>query len=303
MTVVEPIGLLNTIEIDYTVTTSTDNAIAEWDPAKADYTLGDEVKVAAQRTKYKLAADTVAAGTVPSENPAIWISSPMVEFAMFDYNNEYASTFLGNFAAEIPDASRVDTLYFEGIDGETITVTSYDGSDVVIYTITENIYDWDIPDFHSYLFPKEPTRKNKLSVDIFDIFQSKIRVEISGANTECRYLVAGLKDPLGITLRDGIGYSQNNFYTNSRDAWGNIISTNSRIIEDVSLPVLDYNADVNIHANKTSRLFGRPCLWLADDRDRANVEFDFINIFGILVSNSITPGASVSEKTLKIEGK
>ena len=303
MTVVEPIDLMNTIEIDYSATTSADAGLLEWDENKTDYTLEDEVKVASDKKKYKLAADTVEAGTIPKDNPTIWVSSPLSEYAMFDYENEYATSLSGNFVGNIPNAYGIDAVFFQGVDGDTITVTSYNTDDVEIDTNTEDIYDWDISSFGLYLFPKQAVKKEKITFDLFSLEQDKIKIEINGTNIDCSYCLAGPKDQLGITLRDGIGYSQNNFYTTSRDAWGNLISTKLRLIEDVSLPVVDYNQDANINSNKTARLFAKPALWIADDRDRSNVEFDFINIFGVLVTNSIVPGKDISEKTMKIEGK
>jgi hypothetical protein len=44
-------------------------------------------------------------------------------------------------------------------------------------------------------------------------------------------------------------------------------------------------------------------LFIADDRDKAIREFDFINIFGKLTSANVTPGGAASQKILKIEGK
>lgn len=303
MTVVEPIDIYDSVVIDYNEIDSADEALPEWDNTKADYTTGDEVKVLADRKKYKCASDTVSAGTVPKDNPDIWVESPLLEYAMFNYNNEYASSFTGDYIVTIPNAVRIDTLFFQDIDGDDITVELYDSSDVLLETLEDDIYEWEIKSFGDYLFPTTPVKKSKIQFDFLHLDLDYIKITISGTTTQCRYCVTGTKDQLGLTLRDGIGYSQNNFYALERDAWGNLISTNQRLIEDASLPVIDYNEDVGKNANKTSRLFGSPCLWIADDRDKKQVEFPFINIFGVLTSNSITPSMTVSEKILKIEGK
>jgi len=302
MKVVKPIDIYNTIEVVYNSTTSSDSSLPEWDPLKADYAYEDEVKVVADKKKYKLAAQTVPAGTVPKDNPTIWVESPLVEYAMFNYKNEYASEFNGNYVATLPNANKIDTLYFQDIDGDSIKITLYDVNNVELEVLEEAIYEWDITSIGSYLFPDDPVLKNKIQFDFFRIDLDHIKIEILGTTTKSRYCLVGYKDDVGITLRDGIGYSQNNFYTLERDAWGNLINSGQRLIEDASLPVIDYNTEVNKNANKVSRLFGSPNLWIADDRDRENVEFDFINMFAMLISNSITPGGTVSEKILKLEG-
>lgn len=309
MKVVKPLDIFDTVEVNYTVTTgSPDAGLTEWDSGKADYELGDEVKVAADRKKYKLAADSVAAGTVPSTNLDVWIESPLAEYAPFDYNNEYAAEIASDYEFTIPDANVIDTLFFQDLEGEKITVELLDSSEEIIgEALEEDIYDWEIEVFGKYLFPDDPVLKNKIQFDFLELELDKIKVTIAKNTTtnisKCRYCPTGYKDDIGITLRNGIGYNQNNFYTASRDAWGNLVSGGTRLVEDVSLPVLDYNADANINANKTSRLFGSPNLFIADDRDKENVEFDFINIFGELITNSIVPGGAVSQKTMKIEGK
>lgn len=301
MKVVTPADIINDVIIDASVDSS-DASLVEYDAAKADYALGDVVKVAADRKKYKLASDTVAAGTTPKDNPDIWKASPLVEYAAFNYNNEYASTFTGDYKFIIPNAIGMDTLFFQDVDGDTITVELLDENDNVLETQTEDIYDWTIETFGAYLFPEDPVLKRKAQFDFIHFSLRKLRVTISGTTTKCRYVVAGYKDDLGMTLQDGISYSQNNYFSLSRDAWGNVVNNVQRVIEDVSLPVLDRNTEVNNNANKTARLFASPHLFIADDRDKANVKFKFINIFGMIVSNNIVPGASASDKTLKIEG-
>lgn len=303
MKYVTPASILNTVDVDYTVTTSPDASIAEYDVTKADYALGDEVKVPADRKKYKLAADTVKAGVIPKDNPTIWQEAPLSEFAPFNYDNEAAAVFSGNFKFTIPNASGMDTLFFQDINGDSITVELLDSNSSVLETLSEDIYGWQIENFGEYLFPNDPVPNRKMQFDFMDFSLTSLRVTISGATTKCRYVVAGYKDDLGMTLQDGISYSQNNFYALSRDAWANIVSTDQRLIEDVSVPVHDWNTDVNRNANKTARLFATPHLFIADDRDKANVKFEFTNIFGMLISNNIIPGGASSDKTLKIEGK
>lgn len=303
MKVVEPITIYNTIIIDYGATTSPDASLPEWDLLKADYAFGVEVKVAADKKKYKLAAQTVAAGTVPKDNTTIWIPSPLAELAMFEYDDDYTTVLNGNFKATIPNAHMIDTLYFQNIEGDTITITLLDDSDVVLETLTEDIYDWQIDTFSKYLFPDDPVRKSKIQFDFIDLRMTKIQIEIQGTITMCTYAIAGYKEDVGMTLREGIGFTQDNFYTNTRNEWGNLLSTNLRVVEDVSLPVTDYNANVTKNVNKISRLFAKPNLWIADDRDKENAEFIFLNIFGILITSSITPGGGMTDKILKIEGK
>jgi hypothetical protein len=308
MKIVDPINIFNTVTVDYgddntPLSRSTDYNLPEWDSSKSDYALGDEVKVQADRKKYKLATISVDAGVTPKDNPAIWIASPLAEFTSFDYNNEYAGEFTTDYKFTISNANSIDTLFFQGIDGNTITVELLDGNDVVLDTITEDIYDWKIESFGQYLFPNDPVLKLKIEIDFISLALEKIRVIIAGDNVKCRYCVAGYKDDHGITLREGVGYNINNFYTSSRDAWGNLIDTDTRIIEDVSLPVLDTNNILNTNVNKIGKLYGAPKLFIADDRDKAIREFDFINIFGKLTSANITPGGTASQKILKIEGK
>lgn len=303
MTVVSPINVMSDVVVDYTVTTSADENLPEYNAAKTDYILEDEVKVLADKKKYKLADNTVDAGVIPKDNPTIWIESPLIEFAMFNYNNEYASSFDGNYKCTIQNANIMDTLYFQDIDGDTVTVELLDASNVVLDTLVEDIYDWDINSFGKYIFPDEPTLKRKIQIDFFHIDLNSLRITISGTTTKCRYCTAGYKDDLGITLRDGIGYNQNNFFAPTRDSWGNLIDTEQRVIEDVSLPVINYNTDIDTSVNKISRLFASPHLFIADDRDKANVEFPFINIFGVFVSSNTVPGSMVSHQTLKIQGK
>lgn len=303
MKVGSPIDIYNTVTVNYTVTTSPDDVIPEYDPLKTDYAQSDVVKVAADRKKYKLASLTVAAGVIPNQNPTIWFSSPLAEFAMFKYDNEYATEITGNQEFLIENANSIDTIFLQGIDGDTVTIELLDGSDKVLDTLVEDIYDWEIEDFNKYLFPDELVLKNKLQFDFIELELEKIRVTIAGATTKCRYFVVCFKEEIGMTMWDGIGYNQNNFFTTERDPWGNLIDTNLRVVEDVTLPVRDYSAQANININRISRLFAKPNLWMADDRDKRTRDNDFINMFGTLVSNSAVPGAAKTDKTLKIWGK
>ena len=303
MTVVTPINIVDDVIIDYAVTTSTDANLEEYDSTKTTYVLMDEVQVASEKKKYKLAAETVAAGVIPKDNPTIWIESPLVEFAMFQYNNEYASTFEGGFSCTITNANDIDTLFFQDFDGEKIKVEIIDFNDLITDTYEQDIYDWQITNFGEYLFPTAPILERKIQFNFVNPSIKSIKVTITGVNTKCRYLVAGYKESIGCTLANGVGYTQNNFYKSSRDAWGNMIETADRLIEDVTLPVIDKTEDSNRMANKTSRLLSSPHLFIADDREIKDVEFNFINIFGVLVSNNISPMSSITQKTLKIEGK
>lgn len=303
MKVVSPINISDSVVVNYDVTTSADANIPEYDLLKADYALNDEVKVTADKKKYKLAIATVAAGVLPKDNADIWYSSPLNEFAMFFYDNEYATESAGSIEFTVHDANIIDTVFFQDIDGDTITLELLDANGAVFDTLQEDIYDWEIQSFEQYLFPSDPVLKRKIQFDFIELNLQSIRVTISGTTTKCRYCVVGYKDDVGMTLRDGIGYNQNNFFATQRDSWGNLESTKIRVIEDVSLPVLDYNTHASININKISRLFAEVNLWIADDRDKENVEHDFINIFGVLISNNVVPGQMITQKTLKIEGK
>ena len=299
--VVDPINVLYSVIIEQA--NSVDSALDEWDPVKTDYALEDEVKVAADRKKYKLAAQSVDAGVVPSENPDIWMASVLTEYAPFDYNNEAAGEFDGDFICVIPDAYGIDTLFFQDFDGDSITAELLDVNDEVIDTFTTDIYEWEIENFSSYLFPKDAVLNFKEQFDFMYINLYKIRITISGATTKCRYIVPGFKDDLGLTMRKGIGYSQNNFYTSERDGWGNLIDKPLRMIEDATIPVINENALINKHTNKTARLFGSSKLYIADDRDKKIADFPFVNLFGQLISNNVTPGGHASTTILKLKGK
>lgn len=308
MKVVEPMDIFDSVVIDYgddttPLSRSDDYNLVEWDSSESEYIFGDEVKVIEDRKKYKLAASSVDAGVVPSENPTIWISSPLAEYAMFEYDNDYQGVFYGDVKFTINDANIIDTVFFQDIDGDTITVELIDGDNTVIDTFIEDIYDLGIDSFETYLFPNESVLKRKMQFDFISLSVESIRVTISGTNTKCRYCVVGYKDDFNITLRDGLGYSQQNFYKYSRDAWGNLLDSQVRIIENLSIPVFDYNANIERNVNKLFRLYGDAKLWIADDRDKANVEFDFINIFAKLISASVAPAAVASKKILKLEGK
>jgi len=303
MKVVKPIDLKNNIVIDYTQTSSPDALLSEWDPLKSDYVFKDEVKVSADKKKYKLAAQTSNPGLIPKDNPSIWIASPFVELAMFEYNNDYATTLSSNFVATIPSAYILDTLYFQNIDGDTISITLLDSNDDELQIMSEDIYDWDIDSFGKYLWPDDPILKTKIQFDFIDLNTEKIKIEILGSSISCGFAVAGYKEDLGMSLRDGISYNQNNFYASTRDAWGNLIDSKLRIIEDVSIPVADYNDDIDKNVNKIAQLYGTPHLFIADDRDKEKVQFKFINIFGNITSNSVTPAGGRTDKILKIEGK
>jgi len=303
MKIVQPANIHDIIVIDYNETVSADENLAEWDPLKADYAFEDEVKVAADKKKYKLATQTVSAGVVPKDNLDIWIPSPLSELAMFVYDNDYSSSLNGNFKGTIPDAFDIDTLYFQNIDGDSIVVSLLDANDGVIEVLEDEIYDWEIDSFFKYMFPDDPVLKNKIQFDFVDLRIEKIIIEIRGSQIDCSFAIAGYKQDVGVTMRDGIGFTQNNFYANERDSWGNLISTKLRVIEDVSLPVREYSENISKNINKISHLFGSPNLFIGDDRDKENADFPFINIFGILTSNSVTPGGSVTDTILKIEGK
>lgn len=308
MKTVDPLPIYNSVRIDYgndtsPLSRSADYDLPEWDGTKTDYTTNDEVKVIADRKKYKCASDTVNAGTTPRDNPSVWIPSPLAEFSPFEYNNEYAGEFTTDYKFVIDEVDNVDTIFFQGIDGDTVTVELLNGNYDVLDTLVEDIYDWQIESLGNYLFPENPTLKMKIQLNFISLEIEKIRVTIAGKNIKCRYCVVGYKDDNGITLRDGIGYNINNFYATERDAWGNLIDTNTRIIEDASLPILDKNETANTNVNKIAKLYGTPKLFIADDRDKAVREFDFINIFGKLTSASVTPGGGYSQKILKIEGK
>jgi len=302
MKVVSPVNIFNSVTIIGELS-SADSQLPEWDPQKSDYAHEDEIKVLADKKKYKLAAQSVTAGLIPKDNPTIWVAAPLAEYAMFDLNNEYAPEITGSRVFFISDANFLDTLFFQDIDGDTITVELLRSDNTVIDTLAENIYDWEIDSFARYLFPTDPVLKPKIQFDFLELELEAIKITISGTTTKCRYFVCGEKVDIGMTLCDGIGYTQNNFYKTTRDSWGNLVDSGQRLIETVSLPVLDYNKTANINASKTSKLFGTPKLWIADDRDRKSVEFDFINLFAVFVSNNTVPGSTTTQKTLKLEGK
>ena len=54
MKVGAPIDISETVAINYDVTSSPDESLLEYDPLKVDYAQDDEVKVVADRKKYKL---------------------------------------------------------------------------------------------------------------------------------------------------------------------------------------------------------------------------------------------------------
>jgi hypothetical protein len=279
---------------------SIDSAIAEYDPQKVDYALNDIVKVVADKKKYKLASAAVDPGTIPNQNPTIWQASSLSEYSMFNHKSSALSQGTDGIKFSFSGAG-VDTVYFQDVDGDQIIVREKDSSGVVLQTQTIDIYNYNISSLGEYLFQKDNSKNKKIQVDIIEILSYTIEIEITG-NASCRYFVAGQKDDLGWTLTDGIDYNIDDFFTQERDSWGDIIWGENRVIESANLPLIENNSLININVNKLHFLQGKPILWLADDRDIKVKEHEFINIFGRLINARIKPLKLTSTKTLQIEG-
>ncbi|NOQ31519.1 MAG: hypothetical protein GQ570_10380 [Helicobacteraceae bacterium] len=295
MRYVEPIDLLDTLVINYN---SVDSALSEWDPSKSDYALGNVVKVAADKKKYKLAASVVEAGAMPSQNPTIWQGSPLSEYAMFEHKKSTLSQSLEGIKFSFSGAG-VDTLYLQDIDGTQVSVHEKNEAGEILQTQTKDIYEYEIASLGEYLFQRDTPKNRTIQFNINSLLVHTIEVEITGV-CECRYFIAGQKAELGHTLVDGIDYNLDDFFTQERDAWGDIIWSDSRIIESATLPVLADNSVINSNVNRLQFLQGKPILWIADDREV--VEFDFINIFGRLLNVRVSPLINKSTKSLQIEG-
>ena len=296
MTNVIPTELTNIVSINYN---SIDAAIAEYDPSKTNYVLGDYVKVTADKKKYKLAAQTIEAGVIPKDNPTTWKDSTLSEFAMFNPDTSLKSEGVNGIKFSISGAG-VDTIFFQETDGTQVIVREKDSNGVDLHTHTVDIYEYDIDSFGKYLFPKPLEKKRKIQVDLKEIITYTIEIEIKGI-ASCRHFVAGQKEDFGYTLADGMSYHLGNYFTLERDSWGDIISNETRLIEDATIEVIVDNSLINTYVNRLYSLQGKSILLIADDREKK--EFQFTNIFGRLLDTDITPSSMISTKTLQIEGE
>lgn len=295
MKYVKPLDISGSLVLNYN---SVDSTIPEYDALKTNYVLGDIVKVALDKKKYKLASATVAAGIIPKDNPTIWSESTLSEYAMFNHKSSNISEGTNGIKFSQSGAG-IDTIYLQDIDGTQVIITEKDSLGAILFTHTVDIAGYDISSFGDYLFQKEQDKLKNILINITSILADTIDVEITG-NASCRYYIAGQKSDSGYTLANGINYNVDDFFKQKRDSWGDVIWGSSRTIDSATIPVIEDSSIISINIKRLKALQGYPVLFIADDREQ--VKFDFINIFGRLINVRVSPLPKMTTHTLQIEG-
>lgn len=280
--------------IDFISTNVAEDVLAEW--VSASYNNGDEVKVSADKKKYKFAGvDGTTSTLSPSADSKLWVSAPLEPFAMIDDSVSSQTSNAESISVSF-NATNIDTISLFNVQANTIQIILTDNrtSTEIFNTTTSMIYE-DINSFGDYLYSEQELKDaltNSVSTvtldaviaamseqQILDSFTANppiyydVKVDIiitkTGGIAKCGYLVVGRKRDLGVSLYGG-SVSLNSTSSRERNIWGEIELSKGIGYNTMDIPVLIDNAQVDVIENRLSKILDIPCVFIGDESERVN---------------------------------
>lgn len=309
-------------EITSYTTNATDEALSEW--TSGTYNNGDEVKVSADKMKYKFSGiDGATSSVTPSLDPTQWVKAPLNSHAMF-FNTISSQTENADTIEVSFDAINIDSISFFNVECSEITITMTDNTtSTVFYNETFDMTYDDLADFGDYLFSERELRDflesrlteaemqsviNAMSdVELLDRFtatpplyyDANIQITISntGGTAKCGYLVIGRQRDLGCSIWEGAQTGIMSFAKKERDSWGNVTLNQGLQADTMSLNVIIDNHLVDVVRNRLKAIDGIPCVFIGDETQ----SFSSLTIFGFYLDLLVPLNPTKSTYTLEIE--
>lgn len=312
--------------IPQTITLTTSNVaeetLPEWNVSSV-YNTHDEVKVSADKKKYKYAGlDGTNTATAPSLNKTSWVSAPLNPYAMIDGTMSTQTTNADSIDI-VFDATNIDDISFFNLDATEITISMVDKTTLTtIFNETYSLVYDELADFGDYLFSEQELR-DKLTgnvsnatldlviagmseQDVLDRFTANppiyynstvtISIKKIGSIAKCGYLVIGRQRDLGITLWGGSMGIQS-FSLKNRNAWGEVELQKRDSADTMDMPVILDNTTVDVVKNRLKKIDGIPCVFIGDESDK----FTSLTIYGFFKDFDIGVNPTKSTYTLSVE--
>lgn len=282
MTIIEP------IKISIISTNAVDEALPTYN-ASTSYSVGAEVKD--DDFIYVATKD----GTISNFNDGFakkgYLNSKRVLDEFINTKTEAPKS----LTLKIKVSDRIDTLSFFALEGHTLKVKNETIDKTISLKNTSFIGNW-----LEYFF-WAPSSRADISVSLPLTRTGEFDVEIiSDTDAKVGLIVAGAKQYLGATLY-GVKTSILDFSKKQRDEFGNVFLKKGNSAKSIDCELIIPTPKLDIVQKKLESIAGKPCLYLADDRDKA---FESLQVYGyyedfdLLVSNPISSECNINIKGL-----
>jgi hypothetical protein len=269
--------------------------------AATNYSVGDQVYLASNHTRYE-ALEAGVDATSPPDNPTKWLElGPTNRWAMFDLLRNTGTVADSPLTVVITPGVRVNSVALVGLVADEVTIT-VENDEVEVYSVTEDLSTREVVDWYDYLFEPFSTRPSVAHFDMPPYTTAVITVTITrnSGDVTCGGLIMGTSIWLGETQQQAESDALN-FSTIDRDFAGTVTLVPRRTIPKTNQIVVAPKSLVNRIIDARTDLNAVPALWswLVDQFD---LYFDAGLILGIYRRFTVTMDQPAPEyATLALE--
>lgn len=276
--------------INFISTNVAEEALNEWVSGTV-YNNSDEVKVSADKKKYKFAGVDGTTSTIPpKDDPVQWVGAPLNPYAMIDDTMSSKTTNADSIVVSF-NATNIDTISLFNVQADTVQISLTDNTtSTIVFDETHTMSYDDLNSFGDYLFSEQELRdaltgnvttatldaviaamseaqildKFTASPPIYYDVKVDITITKTGGTAECGYLVVGRKRDLGVSLYGGsIAYKSTS--TRDRNIWGEIELTQGIGYNTMDIPVVIDDVQVDVVEQRLSKILDLPCVFIGDE--------------------------------------